>query len=342
MFNKAYFDKIWPDQGLHRHDYCESLASTLVSKYGKVRILDIGTGCGYLVNRLRELGCSAWGIDISDYATENNCAPGYILKAGVSDIPFKDNFFDLVFSQGLWCHIPEEDIAGAWLECLRVGNQQLHHIDYEEAPEDIPYFRTRKPESWWDQKLQVPKVLVACPTHELKEYAMPAWIEAVNSLDYPNFDILVVDNSPTPGLYNRWKDKIPMIYLPDQDQSEIASARINASMEVIKKRFLEGDYTWWFNLEIDVIPPPEILNLLTKFPSDWTSHDYRVRLGINRMTGIGCSLLSRDIAKASNFTSNVHGPDSVLWTDTQNTHKTLTLTNWLEIKHIDKEEINVK
>lgn len=331
-FNANYFNSIWPEQGVHRHDYAESLADQLIAKYGKVKILSIGDGCGFLVKTLREKGCNAWGLEISDYAIDNSCAPEYMRQGDVRDIPYASGF-DLVFSQGLWCHIPEEDIDKAWAECKRVGKQQEHYIDYEEAPDDIPYFVTRKSETWWMNRLY-PRVLVACPTHQLKEYSMQEWIDCVNALDYPNYDILVVDNSPTPDFYERWEDKVNMIHLPNQDQSEVASARINASMEVIKKHFLEGDYTWWFNLESDVIVPPNMLKTLLEYPSDWTSHDYEVRGGGGRMTGIGCSLLSRDIAEVANFASNVHGPDAELWTQTQNTHKTLTLTNWLDVKHI--------
>ena len=57
-FDKAYYEGIWGT--VHRHDYCESSANQLVQKHGKVRILDIGTGCGYLVKCLRNLGVDAW------------------------------------------------------------------------------------------------------------------------------------------------------------------------------------------------------------------------------------------------------------------------------------------
>jgi ubiquinone/menaquinone biosynthesis C-methylase UbiE len=335
MFDEKYYDTIYPGQGLHRHDYAETIANSLVNKYGQARILDIGAGCGELVRILRERGCEAWGLEISDYAVKNSCIPQYIRFGDVSNIPFPAGMFDVVFSHGLWCHVREEAINKAWQECQRVGMQQEHVIDYEDAPLEIPYFFTRKSEAWWKNKFY-PKVLVACPTHEVKEYAMAEWLAAIQALDYPNYDILLVDNSPTDALYERWKDKVPLIHLPDTDQAENASSRINASMTVIKEHFLKGEYTWWLNVEIDVIIPPETLKTLLQFPSDWTSHDYEVRGGGGRMTGIGCSLLSRSIAEAGVFTSSVHGADAELWTQTMNTHRTQTLTNWLPIKHIGK------
>lgn len=329
MFDKKYFDDIWGT--VHRHDYCESLADQLIAKYHPKSVLDIGTGCGYLVKVLRDRGIDAWGLEVSDYAVDHS--HGYVRQGDVREIPFGRQF-DLVCSQGLWEYIPEEDVQQAISECRRVGKQQEHNYDTlgcDDPPEH--HKLSLQTEQWWLNQWY-PKVLVACPTHELKEYAMQAWINCVEQLDYPNYDVLLVDNSPTTAFYERWKDKVNLVRLPGTDQAENASARINASMQVIQKHFLEGDYAWWFNLEIDVIPPPEILKTLLQYPSDWTSHDYELRGGGGRMTGIGCSLLSRNIAKDAEFTSNVHGPDAVLWTQTQGTHRTLTLTNWLGVKHI--------
>src|SRR3990167_1448487 len=103
QFSKDYYDGIWPNSGVHRHDYIDNWISNFKSDYKDVKsILDIGTGCGFMVKCLREEGYDAWGLEISDYAIENTCAKGYVLKGSVTDIPFKDNRFDLVFSQGLW------------------------------------------------------------------------------------------------------------------------------------------------------------------------------------------------------------------------------------------------
>ena len=43
---------------------------------------------------------------------------------------------------------------------------------------------------------KTPHILVACPTHEVKEYAFQRWIDNVKNLTYPNYTILVADNSP--------------------------------------------------------------------------------------------------------------------------------------------------
>lgn len=149
MFDKQYYDDIW--KTVHRHDYCESLSDNLIAKYGKVKFLDIGTGCGYLVKLLNDKGTKAYGMDISKYALDNS--HGNILLADVRDIPFKDNYFDVVHSQGLWGYFPEEDIEKAWAECNRVGKFQEHNIDPDPQPPEHRYLFTRSHE-WWKEKMK--------------------------------------------------------------------------------------------------------------------------------------------------------------------------------------------
>lgn len=152
-FGKDYYERIWEEQGVHRHDYCDNLSNQLINKYGKVRILDVGTGCGWLVKLLRKKGCEAWGIDLSDYAVENS--HGNVILGSVVDIPFRNNFFDVVHSQGLWEYIAEEDIDKAWNECKRVGEFQEHNIDTTNDTSDWSKdFVTHKPQEWWDERLK--------------------------------------------------------------------------------------------------------------------------------------------------------------------------------------------
>lgn len=149
-FDKTYYDEIWGT--VHRHDYCENIANELIAKYGQVKILDIGTGCGFLVKTLREKGCDAWGLEVSDYAIANSCDPEHVRKGDVRDIPYASGF-EVVFSQGVWEYIPESDIDQAWSECLRVGKIQDHRIDYIGSGIDEENFITCQPREWWDQRL---------------------------------------------------------------------------------------------------------------------------------------------------------------------------------------------
>lgn len=161
-FDRAYYDAIWPGQGVHRHDYCESLAASLAAQYAvrfasyKHRsILDIGTGCGYLVNLLRARGFVAYGAEKSIYALENCCAPGFVIYGEVIGLPFRDGMFELVHSQGMWEYVPEWEVPYGIIECKRVGRIQHHTIDTSECS-ILPEHQmvTVRPQAWWDEQFE--------------------------------------------------------------------------------------------------------------------------------------------------------------------------------------------
>lgn len=340
-FDKKYYDDIWGEQGVHRHDYCETLADQLIQKYGKGKFLDIGTGCGYLVKVLRDKGCEAWGLEVSDYAVENS--HGYTIKGDVRDIPFKNDMFDVVYSQGLWEYIPETDIAKAWAECLRVGKHQEHNIDTStDKAEWSQDFATHKSSEWWQAKLSEPKVLVACPNHLVKEYAFQRWIDNVKNLTYPSYDILVVDNSPNGELQKKYGDQVPIIKLPTEGIEDRAVTRINRSMELIRQKFLEGNYTHWMDIESDVIPQPDVIEILMKLNVDWASHAYPARGSTDGAVqqGIGCSLLTRRLLENFNWkdAEDHTTPDGWLWDRVRPqvyNYPTQELYGVIKIEHLD-------
>lgn len=335
IFNEKYYNDIWST--VHRHDYCPDLTRRLVQNYGKCRILDIGTGCGYLVKCLRDAGCDAWGAEISDYALAKTCAPGFVVKGDVRNLPFKDNSFDVVFSQGLWEYVSEADITQAWDEVTRVGKKQDHIIDYAGSVVGEENFVTARSQEWWEGKLQLPKILVTCPVHECKEYSFQRWINNTKSLTYPNFDILVVDNSPTVDFVNRYQDQVPMKHIEADPAPEQWLNRICQSMAVVQKHFLAGNYTHWMNIEADNIPPVNIIETLLKYgqDADWISHCYPTTGGALEQ-GIGCSLLSRKLMTDFDWNTAADSPDAELWEFVRKSgkYKTVELWNIAEVQHL--------
>ncbi len=341
MFNETYYNDIWGT--VHRHDYCESLAEQLISKYGKVRFLDIGTGCGELVRVLREKGCKAYGLEISEYAVANS--HGNVILGSVTDIPFKDNSFDVIHSSGLWEYLTENEIAQAVKEVYRVGKHQEHNIDHDGTIWDDSYkYVTWKPLGWWDEKLMPPKVLVTCPVYDGKEYCFQKWIDNVKSLTYPNYDILVVDNSKTEDFHNKYKNQIPMIrkeFRPDEKDDNMY--RVCQSMGVVREQFLKGNYTHWMNIEADNIPPKDIIEILFKYSggdADWVSHGYPTEPGSQTIQqGIGCSLLSRKLMTDFDWSDTSiadDSPDSELWNwvKERGGYKTVELWYITNVEHL--------
>lgn len=164
---------------------------------------------------------------------------------------------------------------------------------------------------------------------------------AVKSLTYP-VDVLVVDNSPfsVRGYYIEGKG---FKYIWDEksaaDQTH-AMLRITQSMEIIRRYFLDGPWDRWFNLEADVIPPPNVIETMLEWGKncDWISHSYPPRSGSGQQQGIGCSLLSRKLVQEFTFAAlGDNPPDGGFWGQVLpriNEFPTMELWGVMDIKHL--------
>lgn len=185
------------------------------------------------------------------------------------------------------------------------------------------------------------KILVACPNHEVKEYAFQAWIDNVKALTYPDIDIFVVDNSPTVDFMNRYKDQVPMVHIDLPQGEKEAGERISRSMEVIREHFLAGDYEYWMNIESDVIPPTNIIEFMLEHGkgADWVAHGYPGRGGDGYMQGIGCALFNRNIMQDNDFiTGRIDlGGDGNFWEKISKQglkYKSIEMYYFLDVKHL--------
>ena len=92
-------------------------------------MLDAGTGNGALVRMMRSHGKSAWGIELSKAVLEQECPD--MLKAGfvepgvLTNLPFADNSFDLVWSSDVLEHIHPEEAEKVVSELVRVSRRFL-------------------------------------------------------------------------------------------------------------------------------------------------------------------------------------------------------------------------
>ena len=82
-----------------------------------------------------------------------------------------------------------------------------------------------------------PRILVGCPTSFHKEYALEQYAESIKSLTYPNYDILLVDNSKDDVYFKRIKKlSLPVIKGP---WFESARDRIIASRNILREKIRE-------------------------------------------------------------------------------------------------------
>ena len=87
------------------------------------RILDIGCSNGVAVHKFKKQRKESYGIDVAHiairYAAEKTLVPNCIM-ADASDLPFKDGFFDAIFSCDVLEHLERRDVGKAISEMMRV------------------------------------------------------------------------------------------------------------------------------------------------------------------------------------------------------------------------------
>lgn len=114
---------------------------------GKLKInnvLEVGCNIGNQLSLLQSQGFkNLYGIEISPLAVElskKRTKNINIVWGSVFDIPFKDGYFDLVFTSGLLIHISPKDIATAMREIYRTSRRYIWGYEYfSEKNEEINY-----------------------------------------------------------------------------------------------------------------------------------------------------------------------------------------------------------
>lgn len=114
------------------------------------RILEVGCNRGLQLDNLKKLGfTNLWGIEINEKALELARQKQYNIVVGSGfDIPFKDGFFDLVFTSGVLIHIYPDDLHKMLKEILRVSIKYIWATEYfSETLQKINY-RGHKTKLW--------------------------------------------------------------------------------------------------------------------------------------------------------------------------------------------------
>lgn len=97
-------------------------------------ILEVGSNVGMQLKTLQKMGYkSLYGIELQEYAIEK--AKQFtksinIIKGLADDIPFKDKFFNMVFTSGVLIHIPPENLDKVMSEMVRVSNKYIWGFEY--------------------------------------------------------------------------------------------------------------------------------------------------------------------------------------------------------------------
>ena len=108
--------------------------------------LEVGCNAGVQLRILNNLGYkNLYGIEINecaiDMSKENTKGKDiYIIKGSALDIPYKDSFFDLVFTSGLLIHISPDDINHVLDEIHRCSRKYIWCYEYySDRYEEVTY-----------------------------------------------------------------------------------------------------------------------------------------------------------------------------------------------------------
>lgn len=109
-----------------------------------IRILEVGSNDGNQLLLLQKMGFrDLWGMDIGDYAVElskQRCKGINIIKASALDIPFKDDYFDLVFTNRVLIHVAPDDLSQVMDEIYRITRRYIWcHEYFAEEKTEVNY-----------------------------------------------------------------------------------------------------------------------------------------------------------------------------------------------------------
>ena len=140
-FGQAYTDRNQIDSRIRLPAFRQMLEGLPIKK-----VLEVGCNRGHNLVALADLlgeDSEVVGVEPNQYARE--LARASSVKVGVLnghsfDLPFKDGYFDLIFTAGVLIHIPLDDLPTALSEVYRVSRRYVLAIECFAAEEiAIPY-----------------------------------------------------------------------------------------------------------------------------------------------------------------------------------------------------------
>lgn len=115
--NQSYYDEFanWYEKERHDgyHALIDELEFDLIEPYVRQKtVLEVGCGTGLILQRSADVAERAVGIDISPGMLEKAHDRGLeVAVADVTNLPFDDNTFDVVYSMKVLAHVQEIDKA---------------------------------------------------------------------------------------------------------------------------------------------------------------------------------------------------------------------------------------
>ena len=148
-FGNAYTDRNAPDWHLRTPAF-----STMLEGLQLRRILEVGCNRGHnLQSVLDVLGADAevFGVEPNTYALKlarTAAAWTFPVPGSVFDLPFKDDYFDLVFTVTVLIHVAPDDLTKALEEIERVSRRYILIAEYFSEEDTAIEYRGHRDLLW--------------------------------------------------------------------------------------------------------------------------------------------------------------------------------------------------
>lgn len=106
--------------------------------------LEVGANIGLQLRHLQAMGIeNLYGVEIQWNAVERakkNVQHVNIVQGSAFDLPFRNNYFDMVFTSGVLIHIHPKDLKRAMQEMYRTSKKYIWGFEYfNDKEQEIPY-----------------------------------------------------------------------------------------------------------------------------------------------------------------------------------------------------------
>jgi len=126
-FNNNYLERF----GVSRFEMFNEFLGSLSKE---IKILEVGCNVGMQLIALQEMGFkNLYGIELQWDAVEMSKKMSNqinIIQGSAFDLPFKDNYFDLVMTNGVLIHIAPDDLPKAISEIIRCSISHILGFEY--------------------------------------------------------------------------------------------------------------------------------------------------------------------------------------------------------------------
>lgn len=151
-----------------------------------------------------------------------------------------------------------------------------------------------------------PKVLVATPTYEGKDYIFKENFEAIKGLSYPNFEYVYIDNSKSLNYARKLRRRgANVARVPRGRNSRDA---LSNAQNYARTKCLEGGFDYLLFIESDLVPPPDTIQRLMNHNKLAVGATYFI--GTSGVS-LPCIFFKRYNEKIKGFGSRIISPDEV-------------------------------